>query len=49
MIPVLTMAVSRRLKLKDLDSIIYIHPTISESIPEAALRADGLALHILNQ
>lgn len=49
MIPVLTMAVSRRLKLRDLDSIIYIHPTISESIPEAALRADGLALHILNQ
>lgn len=49
MIPVLTMAVSRRLKLKDLDSIIYIHPTISESIPEAALKADGLALHILNQ
>jgi len=49
MIPVLTMAVARRLTLKDLDSIIYIHPTISESIPEAALRADGLALHILNQ
>ncbi|MCR4397267.1 MAG: NAD(P)/FAD-dependent oxidoreductase, partial [Candidatus Saccharicenans sp.] len=49
MIPVLTMAVSRRLKLKDLDSIIYIHPTISESIPEAALKANGLALHILNQ
>ena len=49
MIPVLTMAVARRLKLKDLDSIIYIHPTISESIPEAALKADGLALHILNQ
>ncbi|NPV82316.1 MAG: dihydrolipoyl dehydrogenase [Candidatus Aminicenantes bacterium] len=49
MIPVLTLAVSRRLKLKDLDSIIYIHPTISESIPEAALKADGLALHILNQ
>ncbi|MGB9906108.1 MAG: dihydrolipoyl dehydrogenase [Candidatus Saccharicenans sp.] len=49
MIPVLTMAVSRRLKLKDLDSIIYIHPTLSESIPEAALKANGLALHILNQ
>lgn len=49
MIPVLTMAVSRRLKLKDVDSIIYIHPTLSESIPEAALKANGLALHILNQ
>ena len=49
MIPVLTMAVARRLKLKDVDSIIYIHPTLSESIPEAALKANGLALHILNQ
>lgn len=49
MIPVLTMAVARRMKLKDLNSIIYIHPTISESILEAALKADGLALHILNQ
>ncbi|HEK86003.1 MAG TPA: dihydrolipoyl dehydrogenase, partial [Candidatus Aminicenantes bacterium] len=49
MIPVLTMAVSQRLKLKDLDSIIYIHPTLSESIPEAALKANGLALHLLNQ
>jgi len=47
-IPVLTMAVARRLKLKDVDSIIYIHPTLSESIPEAALKANGLALHILN-
>jgi dihydrolipoamide dehydrogenase len=48
MIPVLTMAVARRLKLKEVDSIIYIHPTLSESIPEAALKANGLALHILN-
>lgn len=49
MLPVLTLAVSRRFKLKDLDSIIYIHPTLSEAIPEAALKANGLALHILNQ
>lgn len=48
MLPVLTMAVSRRLKLKDLDSIIYIHPTLSEAIGEAALKADNKALHILN-
>jgi len=47
-IPVLTMAVARRLKLKEVDSIIYIHPTLSESIPEAALKANGLAVHILN-
>lgn len=48
MLPVLTMAVSRRLKIKDLDSIIYVHPTLSEAIPEAALKANKEALHILN-
>ena len=49
MIPVLTMAVAKRMKLQEVDSIVYIHPTLSESIPEAALKASGLALHILNQ
>jgi dihydrolipoamide dehydrogenase len=49
MIPVLTMAVAKRMKLQEVDSIVYIHPTLSESIPEAALKANGLALHILNQ
>jgi dihydrolipoamide dehydrogenase len=34
--------------LKELDSIVYIHPTLSETIGEAALKADGRALHILN-
>ena len=48
MLPILTMAVSHRLKIKDLDSIIYIHPTLSEAIPEAALKANKEALHILN-
>jgi len=48
MLPLLTMAVSHRLKIKDLDSIIYIHPTLSEAIPEAALKANKEALHILN-
>ena len=31
-----------------LDSIIYIHPTLSETIGEAALKAENKALHILN-
>jgi len=48
MIPVLTMAVAKSLTLKELDSIIYIHPTLSETIGEAALKANGQALHILN-
>lgn len=48
MIPVLTMAVAKGLTLKQLDSIVYIHPTLSEAIGEAALKANNEALHILN-
>jgi len=48
MIPVLTMAVARGMTLKELDGIIYIHPTLSEAIGEAALKANNEALHILN-
>ena len=48
MVPVLTMAVAKGMTLKELDSIIYIHPTLSETIGEAALKANGEALHILN-
>ncbi len=49
MIPVLTMAVAKGMTLKELDGIIYIHPTLSEAIGEAALKANNEALHILNQ
>jgi dihydrolipoamide dehydrogenase len=48
MIPLLTMAVSRGLSLKDVASLIYIHPSVSETIGEAALKAKNEALHILN-
>jgi len=48
MLPVLTMAVAKGLTLDELDSIIYIHPTLSEMIGEAALKAENRALHILN-
>jgi dihydrolipoamide dehydrogenase len=48
MIPVLTMAVAKGMTLRELESIIYIHPTLSETIGEAALKAKGEALHILN-
>jgi dihydrolipoamide dehydrogenase len=48
MIPVLTMAVAKEMTLAELGKIIYIHPTLSEAIGEAALKANGLALHILN-
>ena len=48
MLPVLTMAVAKGLTLRELEGIIYIHPTLSETIGEAALKATGAALHILN-
>ncbi len=48
MIPVLTMAVAKGMTLEELDSIIYIHPTLSEAIGEAALKAKNKAFHILN-
>jgi dihydrolipoamide dehydrogenase len=48
MIPVLTMAVAKGMTLEELDNIIYIHPTLSEAIGEAALKAKNKALHILN-
>jgi len=49
LMPVLTMAVAKGMTLQELDSIIYIHPTLSEAIGEAALKANNEALHILNQ
>lgn len=48
MIAVLTLAVAGKLKLRDLGHLIYIHPTVSESVGEAALKARNEALHLLN-
>ncbi len=48
LLPVLTLAVAKGLGLRDLASLIYIHPSISEAAGEAALKAMGEALHILN-
>lgn len=48
MIPELTMAVARGMTLRDVERVIYIHPSLSEAIGEAALKAKNEALHILN-
>ncbi len=48
LIPELTLAVSKRLKLAEVASLIYIHPSLSEGVGEAALKAKHEALHILN-
>ncbi len=48
MLPVLTMAVARGLKLDEVASVVYVHPSLGEAIGEAALKARKEALHILN-
>ena len=44
----LTLCIQNGMKLQDVSSAYHIHPTLSESIMEAALHAKGEALHILN-
>lgn len=44
----LTMCVEKRLKLQDVSSTYHIHPTLTEAVMEAALKAKGIALHVLN-
>lgn len=42
------LAIQNRLKLKDLSSAIHIHPTLSEAVMEACLKARNEAIHMLN-
>jgi dihydrolipoamide dehydrogenase len=44
-----TLAVQQRLKLHDLDLTMHAHPTLAESLLEAALAADGRAIHMQNR
>ncbi len=48
MIPELTLAISKKMTIEDVASLVYIHPTLSEAIGEAALKAKNEALHLLN-
>lgn len=48
MIAELTLAVAKKMKIQDIGSLIYIHPTLSEAVGEAALKAKGEALHLIN-
>jgi len=48
LIPELTMVVAKGMKLADVASLIYIHPSLSEAVGEAAMKAKNEALHILN-
>ena len=49
MIPEMTMAVRKGLTVQDVSQTIHVHPTVSEAMMEAALKAKGRALHALNQ
>jgi len=44
----LTLCITKGMSLQDVSSIYHIHPTLSEAVMEAALKAKGEALHILN-
>jgi dihydrolipoamide dehydrogenase len=44
-----TLAVQQRLKLHDLDLTMHAHPTLAESLLEAALAAEGRAIHVPNR
>jgi dihydrolipoamide dehydrogenase len=44
----LVLAMAKNLKLRDVASTIHIHPTLSESVMEAAMKAHGMAIHVLN-
>lgn len=48
MIHELALAVARECTLSEIGGLIHIHPTLSETIGEAALKARGEALHLLN-
>lgn len=45
----LTLGVEKGLKLQDISSLFHIHPTLSETVMEAALKAKAEALHVLNE
>ncbi len=44
----LTLAVTRRMSLKEVSETVHIHPSLSESVMEAALHARRQAIHVLN-
>lgn len=44
----LTLSITKGMSLQDISSLYHIHPTLSESVMEAALKAKGKALHVLN-
>ncbi len=44
----MTLAITTGLKIQDVSSSIHVHPTLSESLMEAAMKVKNEALHMLN-
>jgi len=44
----ISLAMKKGLKVQDVSSSIHIHPTLSEAVMEAAMKAKNQAIHILN-
>jgi len=44
----MTLAIGKDLRLQDISSSIHVHPTLSEALMEAALKAKNEAIHALN-
>ena len=44
----ISLALKRGLKIQDVSSSIHIHPTLSEAVMEAAMKAKNQAIHVLN-
>jgi dihydrolipoamide dehydrogenase len=44
----LVLAVRQGLKITDIAGAVHIHPTLSEAVMEAAMKAKGQAIHALN-
>jgi dihydrolipoamide dehydrogenase len=47
-IPELALAIRKGMKLHDIAATVHIHPTLSEAVMEAAMKARGEAIHVLN-
>lgn len=44
----MTLAITRRMSLRDVSETVHIHPSLSESVMEAASHAERRAIHALN-
>lgn len=44
----IALAVHMQMKLQDVSSSMHVHPTLSEAVMEAAMKAKGEAIHVLN-